>query len=363
MAPKYTNAENQARHRAKLIEQMGEEAFKAQEAKRKREQREKKKAINKELKPEQLSKPLEQLKQLKPVKKRVIPILKTKLSDATIKLYSSFIKSFYKHYTNKDLSLENDNIDILNVIQNMPYRYKNIKSDFKFLNDKNTFNDIINTYKSKIGYLYSIMSRVYGLTSIVNKLYPYMKGNQKEYENDRANRLIPDNVINTISFDTQDVINKVENADLDRTEKIMAYLALLLPTKRFNEYRLVKISKIKPNDTFNKSFNYYFNGTIYIFNTKNKVYNEINIPDEVFKLIDNNDEFMMGKLYNQNTFTQKLPNIMFKIYGMAINNTLMRRLYSSYLRSLNLNGNDYEKEANKMGHSLSQNLKYSYVKK
>ena len=356
MAPKYTNAQNQARHRAKLRAEMGEEAFKLKEKLRKKEMYDRRRAIPKETKSEQTQEPV---KELKPIKKRIIPILKSKLSEASIKLYVSFIKSFYKFYAKKELL---DDSDIILCILSKPFNYKNIKKDFSFLNDKDTFIDIINRYKSKINYLYSIISRVYGMTPIVKKLYPYMKGNQKEYENDRANRLIPDNVLNAISFDINDVIMKVENADLDRIEKMMAYLALLLPTKRFNEYRLVKISKIKPNDTFNKSFNYYFNGTIYIYNTKNKVYNEINIPDEVFKLIDNNDEFMMGKLYNQNTFSSKLSNIIFKIYGMAINNTMLRRLYSTYLRSLGLNGNDYEKQANKMGHSLSQNLKYSYVK-
>jgi hypothetical protein len=356
MAPIYTNAENQARHRAKLIEQMGIDAFRAKENKRILDAKNRKRAIPIQPKQEQAHEPVEEIK---PIKKRVIPILKSKLSDASIIRYSTFIKGFFKCYRHKDL---NENNDIILAINSKPFKYKNIKSDFAFLNDKNTFIDVINKYKSQIGYLYSIVSRVYGMTSIVKKLYPYLKANQKKYENDRAERVIPDDVINTVSFDVNQIIEKVENAKLNRIEKIMAYLALLLPTKRFNEYRLVKISQTKPNDKFDKKFNYYYNGTIYIYNTKNKVYNEIDIPDEVFKLIDNNDEYLMGELFKQATFSAKLANITFKIYGMSINNTLMRRLYSTYLRSLNLNGNDYEKEAHKMGHSLSQNLKYSYVK-
>ena len=361
MSPKYSNAENQARHRAKLRAEMGEEAFKLKEKLRKKEMFDRRRAIPiVEPKSEQAHEPVEELK---PIKKRVIPILKSKLSEASVIRYSTFIKGFYKHYTNKDLSIENDNMDILNVIQSMPHRYKNIKSDFKFLNDKNTFIDVINKYKSQIVYLYSIMSRVYGMTLIVKKLEPYIRKNRIDYENDRANRIIPDNVINTVSFDIYDVIAKVENAKLNRIEKMMAYLALLLPTKRFNEYRLVKISQTKPNDKFDKKFNYYHNGTIYIYTQKNKKVDTIDIPDEVFKLIDNNDEYLMGELFKQATFSAKLANITFKIYGMSINNTLMRRLYSTYLRSLNLNGNDYEKEAHKMGHTLSESIKYSYVKK
>ena len=285
------------------------------------------------------------------------------MSEASVIRYSTFIKGFYKYYSGKDLSIENDNIDILNVINSNPYRYKNIKVDFKFLNDKETFTDIINRYKTQIGYLYSIVSRVYGMTPIVKKLEPYIRKNRIDYEEDRSNRVIPDDVINTVSFDEKDVIEKVENAKLNRTEKMMAYLALLLPTKRFNEYRIVKISQTKPNDKFDKKFNYYYNGTIYIYNTKNKVYNEIDIPDEVFKLIDNNDEYLIGKLYEQANFSYKFGAIMFKIYGMIIKNSLMRRLYSTYLRSLNLSGFEWEKKANQAGHTLSESIKYSYVKK
>lgn len=362
MAPKYTNAENQARHRARLIEQMGIEAFRARENKRILDAKDRKRAIPKEPKQEQTQAP-EQVKELKPIKKRIIPILKSKLSDSSIKQYTTFIKTFYKHYTGKDLSIENDNNDILNAIISIPHRYKNIKSDFSFLNDKDTFNDVVIRYKSQIGYLYSILSRIYGMTQIIKKLYPYVKKNQDKYETDRSEREIPDNVVNTVSFDVKDVVEKVQNANLDRTEMIMAYLGLLIPTRRFNDYRIVKIIKNIPTDKIDKSFNYYYNGTIYIYTQKNKKLDTIDVPDEVFKLINLDDEFMVGKYYEQGTFTSKFGAIMYKIYGMTINNTLMRILYSSYLRTLNLSGKAYEDKAKKMGHSLAQNLKYSYVKK
>ena len=363
MPPKYTNAQNQANHRKKLREQMGEEAFKAMRRLKMNESNARKRAKQPQQEQKEQKEPPKPVEELKPIKKRIIPILKSKLCEASIIRYSTFIKGFYKHYSGKDLSNENDNMDILNVINSNSYRYRNIKKDFSFLNDKDTFTDIINRYKTQIGCLCSIMSRVYGLTPIVKKLYPYLKANQAEYEEDRSNRVIPDEVINTVSFDEKDVVEKVENANLNRIEKMMAYLALLMPTRRFNEYRLVKISSTKPNDKFDKKFNYYHNGTIYIYTQKNKKVDTIDIPDEVFKLIDNNDEYLMGELFKQATFSAKLANITFKIYGMSINNTLMRRLYSTYLRSLNLNGNDYEKEAHKMGHTLSESIKYSYVKK
>ena len=166
-----------------------------------------------------------------------------------------------------------------------------------------------------------------------------------------------------ISFDENDIVNKVENAGLDRTEKIIAYLGLLIPTRRMNDYRLVKISSTKPNDTFDKSFNYYYNGTIYIYTQKNKKIDEIHIPDEVFKLVNNDDEWFVGDYFKQTAFTTHFENITYKIYGVIVPNTLMRILYSTYLRSLNLSGREWEKKANKAGHTLSESIKYSYVKK
>jgi hypothetical protein len=362
MAPKYTNAENQQRHRQRLIEQIGLEEFKLREKERLRALYLKNKEAKKEiLKPPEEPKPEpepEPVQQLKPIKKRTTPIIKSQLKEQSINIYIRFIKEFYKHYTNNEV-----NIDIINCIKSLPYNYKTIKADFAFLNNKATFKDVVNRYNSQLKYLHSIISRVYGMTPIVKKLVPYVVDNNIKYQNERANRIIPDEVINVISFDTNDVIDKVEKANLTNNEKLIAYLALLIPTRRFNDYRLVKISKIKPDDKFDKNFNYYYNGSIYIYNTKNKIHDIIEMPDEIYKLIDNNNEYMLGKLYQQSTLTKNLASILFKIYNMKINNKLLRILYSTYLRSLNLNGIEWDKQAKMMGHSLSENIKYSYVKK
>jgi hypothetical protein len=52
-----------------------------------------------------------------------------------------------------------------------------------------------------------------------------------------------------------------------------------------------------------------------------------------------------------------------KVYKLRIPPSLVRIMYATYLRNLNLSGNEWEKQANKMGHGLAENIKYSAVKK
>ena len=49
------------------------------------------------------------------------------------------------------------------------------------------------------------------------------------------------------------------------------------------------------------------------------------------------------------------------IHDNKINATLIRRLYATYLRRLNLNVHEWNLQANKMGHSLLENIKYSSI--
>jgi hypothetical protein len=355
--PTYTNAENQRNHREKMKRELGMEEYRRVQADRKRRAYHKNRPVL--LIPEGI--PTVDTPNLKPLKKRHRPIIKSNLKDVSANVYATFITKFYNENTTLVLP---ENADIILAINSKPYSYKNVKNHFKFLFNKKVFDEIVVKYKSKLNYLYAIFSRVYGFTPIVKKLYPYISSNIDEYEFKRAHRVIPDDVVNSVSFKHEDVINNVNNVDLSNHDKIIALLTLLLPTRRLHDYRLTKISTSLPDDKFDNKFNYYYDGSIYIYNTKVHMRNNvIKLPDDIIKLIDLNDEFLVGKFYEQSRMSFVYSRIMQKIYKIKISASLMRILYSSYLRSSNLNTYEWKKKAESMGHSIGENLKYSYIKK
>lgn len=359
---KKTKAEKQAEYRKKKREELGDDEFKRLERIRQYNAYHANKPIIKKEddKQEQEEQEEEPIQPLKPLKKRPNPIPKTELKENSIKSYVSTVRVLYNFYTKKELS---DTHDIIKVINNQPYKYKNIKQDFAFLFDDKILNDIITRYNARLVSIFGIFSRIYGFTIIIKKIYPYINGTIEKRQTKRANRVIPDDIINTISFDTTEIIKKVEETKLNNYEKIIAYLLLLIPTRRLHDYRFTKnIDKI-PNNNIDKTFNYYYNNNIYIYNTKNKKYDVIDIPEVISNLINKKDEYILGIKYTQSALSKLFINVIYKIYNIKINATLIRILYATYLRSLNLSGKDWEEKAKKMGHSLGENIKYSYVPK
>ena len=356
-----TNAEKQARFRARKLEQNAE-AFKQKEAERQRiRYNNKKAAVKVEIKPVEI-KPVETIKEFLPLKKRKNKINKSILGENSKATYKSFIKQFYHYYTNLKID---DTHDIIKAIDNIKYAYKNIKNDFAFLFNKQIFIDILSRYNNRLNILYAIVSRLYGFTSIVKNLYPYMKDAQNTYEINRADRTIDENISKNVSFKIDDIINNIEknNTKLNYTEKLIYALMMSMPTRRAHDYRLCKTITEIPNEKTDKSFNYYYNENIYIFNTKNKVFDILELPHKIIQYIDNTNEWLLGKFYNENYLSYIISEMMKKIYDIKINATLIRRLYADYLRGLNLNAYEWNKQANKMGHSLAQNIKYTSSKK
>jgi hypothetical protein len=355
-----TNAERQKKYRDNLIQKLGIDGYKAFHAEKCRDcrhKREDKKEENKVL----IQYPLDvvEVPLLPPIKKKVKPINKSNLKDNTINIYTNLIKKLYKKYTNNDLP---DDCDIINCINSKPFKFKNIKTQFNFLFNDDTLMDIIKSYNKYVHIIYSIFTRVHGFASIVKKLYPYVKIENEQYEVNRSKRVIHDDVL-AISLNPDDIIAKFAEVDISNSNKLIVFLLLLIPTRRLHDYRLTKISQSIPDDTFDKSFNYYFDKNIYIYNTKNSKKDVISIPDVIVPLIDTTQEFLFGRLYDASPLSNKFTNVMEKVYKLRIPPSLVRIMYATYLRNLNLSGNEWEKQANKMGHGLAENIKYSVAKK
>jgi len=309
------------------------------------------------------------LPKLKPVKKRIQPIIKREIKDVSKNIYIKFIKKFYNHYTKKNLE---DNNDIIKAINNEKFSYKKIKADFNFLMDK--FEDIIKTYTKYLNLVYAIFARIRGLTPFINKLYPYQIKLQEINEENRQKKVIPEEKINLISFDRNDILSKLQNPQLKYGEKIIYGLLFLIPPRRYDDYKLTKISETKPNEKNDDKYNYYYQGKIYIYNSKSdtrtllekaesKIRYIVDVPDEINELIDLTKPFILGREYTQAGVGKLLANATYKIYGITYNMTEIRRIKITEENDKGLGYYDKKALADAMNHSLTQQIKYILSKK
>jgi hypothetical protein len=295
--------------------------------------------------------PTPEITVLKPIKKRVKPLNKnTDITEGTLKNYISIVRTIYKDHYNKDID---DNDDLLKLLRNEKSNYKKIKETYAFIsNDVKAF---ATKYFKRMSVVYGVFSRVYGMTKLLNQLHPYLQQSTKNYDENRSKIANVDDV--NISFDKKDVINNLNKLD-ERTDMLIYSLLFLIPTRRIGEYINTKNAKTEA-DINDLKYNWYYNGKIYINNSKNKTKIILDIPEVIDINIDKNDEYLLGKLYTSNTITSKLGSITKKIYDKQYTSNQIRHMYATYIN--NKGSSLAEREASVAGtHSVIQQLKYVY---
>jgi len=320
---------------------------------------------------------------LKPIKKRINPLNKSKLNDKSIQIYLKTIKKIYKNYYNKDIDHDTDT-DLLNLLTNKPYNLDNIKSQLQFLKS-DLFNVIKNNYND-ITTLYAVITRIKSFAKQVKELYPYIEQKQNNYNEKRINK-VPDAIvkhkIDVLSFKKEDILTILSNPDLDLTdsEKLIFTLMTLFPTRRPIDYRKMLISDTKPKKEnklkMNERNNYYYNKQFYFNVTKNKDIQLFDVPDDLDKIINDiiskrhdltdNKHLLLNDHHKEFTnsslsiFIMKTFN---KIYGISISAVEIRRLYSTYLQKEVKDDNITEEQhriiCEMMNHSYEENKKYAY---
>ena len=320
--------------------------------------------------------------QLKPIKKRINPLNKSKLNDKSIQLYLKTIKKIYKNYYKKDID---DDTDLLNILTNKPYNLEKITLQLQFLKT-DLYNVIKDNYKD-ITILYAVITRIKNFAKQVKELYPYIEQKQNNYNEKRITKkpdMIVEHKMDTLSFKKEDILSILSNQNLHLTdsEKLIFALMTLFPTRRAVDYRKMLISEIKPKKenklNMNERNNYYYNKQFYFNVTKNKDIQQFDIPDELDSLINeiiikrqNNTDNKHLLLNNDNNeysnsylsiFIMKTFN---KIYGISISAVEIRRLYSTYLQKEVKNGNITEEKhrliCQMMNHSYEENKKHAYL--
>ena len=295
--------------------------------------------------------PTPEIVELKPLKKRAKPLNKnTDITEGTLKNYISTIKTIYKDHYNKDIS-END--DILKMLRWEKYNYKNIKETFKFISDD--IKGFVSKYFNRLSIIHSVFARVYGMSKLVNQLYPYLLQSVKNYDENRS-KIANVNDVN-LSFDKTTILNNMNKLD-DRIDMLIYGLYFLIPTRRIGEYINTKNARTEA-DINDLKFNWYYQGKIYINTSKTKAKVVIDLPEIIDLNIDENDEYMLGKKYTSGTITTRLGNITKKIYDKQYKPNEIRHLYASYIN--NRGSSLAEREASTKGtHSITQQMKYVY---
>jgi hypothetical protein len=384
--PPLTGAQRQKKHADKLKAELGEEEYKRL-IKLKNKKKYDKLKNNNDIKEEQ-TKSCFVYVELKPLKKRLAPLKKSKLNDETVKIYLKTIKKVYNNYYKKDLD---DDTDLINVLTNKPYDLNKLSSQLSFIKT-DLRNVIINNHKD-IKNIYAVITRIKNFAKTVKHLYPYIEEKQIEYENNRANKKIDGNVkhkINILSFDKEDVLNIINDDDLKLTniEKLIIGLMLLFPTRRPVDYRRMLISQTLPKKETKLKIslrnNYYFNKQFYFNITKNKDIQHFTIDSDLDLLInnviasydnnnndnDNTNKYLLLNNKNQPFSCTGLSLFIMKtfkkIFNIAISAVEIRRLYSTYLKKQVADGIITEKEHRNisyiMNHSYEENKKYAYFK-
>lgn len=319
--------------------------------------------------------------ELKPIKKRINPLNKSKLNDKSIQLYLKTIKKIYKKYYKKDID---DDTDLLNILTNKPYNLDKLTLQLQFLKT-DLYNVIKDNYKD-ITILYAVITRIKNFTKQVKQLYPYIEQKQNNYNEKRITKkpdMIVEHKIEVLSFKKEDILTILSNDNLHLTdsEKLIFALMTLFPTRRAVDYRKMLISDTKPKKEtklkMNERNNYYYNKQFYFNVTKNKDIQQFDIPDELDSLINeiiikrqnktdnkhlvlnnDNNEFSNSSL---SIFIMKTFN---KIYNISISAVEIRRLYSTYLqkevKKENITEEKHRIICEMMNHSFEENKKYAY---
>lgn len=365
-----TNAERQRAYAQRQRELLGDEEYKKQQAAKQKVKYHKKASKAKERQeqpPEQPQAPKPEQPQapkapepLKALKRRPHPISKSILKHSTKAQYITFIKKFYNNYTQKILD---DNHDIIKAINTEKYNYKKVKIDFNFINTN--FNDIIKTYAKSLNLVYAIFTRIRGITPFIKRIYPYQEKLKDINEENRQSKVIESD----ISFNKDDIIKKLANSNLTYAEKLLYGLSMLLPTRRYEDWRITKIVNSQPTETNDTKYNYYYDGKIYIYNSKtdtrsitqkqkSKIRNIVNIPQEIIKLIDITKEYLLGKLYSQPVLSRFFKNSFIKVYNKQYKLNEIRRLQITAQNDKGLSYTERKELAEAMNHSVDQQARY-----
>jgi hypothetical protein len=267
---------------------------------------------------------------------------KVALKDSTIITYVSKIRAFHRRMTGLDLS---DNM--ISAISGEEYDKEAVKTEFKYLYDRI---DYIKEKETKsVDTLCKVFTKFVGFVKLVKILTPIKKQLDTAYEIRRNETTISEEDL--IDFDKEVVMKNALRLQ-DKTEQLLYLLTTLLPTRRLDDYRTMKIGK--------SNGNYCEDGVMYIkdTNTKNKKSITIKIPNEMIELIPDTG-YLLGAEYRQSDLSALYTKMMEKVYGKKITANQVRRMYMTKINKTEASYIERKSIAEGLGHSVEEGIKYS----
>jgi len=286
-----------------------------------------------------------------------------KLKDSTKNNYKAVIRTLYNKY--KKVEIDEGN-EIFKMLDGKKYKATEIYKDFKFI-----IVEIEEIGKNNSGYLsnlYSIFSlfKQKRMNEIRDVIYPYFKAQGVQYRENRHNLKINEEEIKKISFKEEDIERGLKEIE-GPYNRILYGLMFKLPTRRLADYRNMIMSEDNPEKK-DKAYNYYYDGRLYINNTKNKreMVQDIRGEELIRKLIgelpDNTRYIISGEeMYSQPKLTKIFGKITKKIYGTRFNARDIRKISAteSYNRIREEGGiKRFKEDAKNRGHTVDEALEY-----
>jgi hypothetical protein len=278
----------------------------------------------------------------------------TEPQEKTKKAYSGFIKTFYKRYTNKDLSDDND---IYKKINDIPYKALAISKEFKPFISANLKEILKKPYEVKT--LYIILRGIRGFTEIERILYPYLQEYQAQYEANRSIIKAEAEDLDKIKFNIEDIRNNL-NKLTDSKDKIVYGFAMIIK-RRFADLQYMKVATDK-TQLVNKENNWIYNGKIYINRTKNKDYMVLDMPEDFKELVkDIKSGYVLGREIPAATLASYSQRVFLKVYGKVYTANNIRHLYASSIVNKGATYAEKRDTARASGHTIAEQAKYAYT--
>jgi hypothetical protein len=285
------------------------------------------------------------------------------LKDSTRSNYKAVIRTIYRRYKGEEIGEGNE---IFKMLDGKRYRCTEIYKDFKFIKER--IEEIGRDNSGYLSNIYSIFSmfKQKRLMGIRDTIYPYFRAQGEQYRENRHKNKINIEEIRKISFKEEDIEERVRGIE-GAYNRLLYALMLKLPTRRLADYRRMRIEKENPEGK-DKGYNYYYDGKLYINNTKNKreMVQDIRGEGLIMRLIGELPEgtryIISGEeMYGQAKLSKIFGGITKVIYGTRFNARDIRKINAteSYKRIGEEGGiRRFKEEAKNRGHSVEEALEY-----
>lgn len=288
------------------------------------------------------------------------------LTEGTIKNRLSVVSLIYQYKYNKPIP---SNHHIIRYINNEKYNTTQIYKDFSFIID-----DVVSVAQhlnTSTKVLYSVFCNfnIGQLSKIRLALYPYFLKVKTDYQAKRGAKATTKCLSVDISFERPDIVEnaqKIDNIHL----KLMYYIVMLLPPPRIGQLAELRLAKNEA-DIMNKSFNWFWNDTLYWNKTKtNTAYkypdntnpdlpDDDDMPVEITELIaqlPEDTDYLMGAYANAN-ISHTFVRVLYNIYKKKITCNDIRHIFCSK-SILGKNLQRITKDALNVNHKLNEHLCY-----